>query len=335
MGYECKLVADSISPAWKRITSVQLRFPRSVLAELRTHRIVSAEDESVVLYAGLDDAGRALSINSASSRAIPVNKMLQAVREDPYIPSFTGAQKGMQGTDMSDDEEFQRRNTAAWIKASLQAVANATELLEGGVHKQDVNRLLEPFAWHTVLITATEWTNFLNLRCHPDAHPAIRQMAELIRDTIYTESPRSLEVGEWHLPYIRPEDRAQVRGGIEYIPNPATPAVRHYLSSTDALIRISAGRCARTSYLTQEGTRDIEEDIRLHDRLIHRQPMHASPTEHQAQALSDANEPSGNFFGWGQYRKTLIGEHATTFTYNGRMIPSCPESVAKSQSHSI
>ncbi|HSR94094.1 MAG TPA: FAD-dependent thymidylate synthase, partial [Solirubrobacterales bacterium] len=159
------------------------------------------------------------------------------------------------------------------------------------VHKQVANRLLEPFMWHTVIVTATEWDNFWNLRCHPDAQPEIRLIAETMRAAAEASDPVELDLGEWHLPLVGPEDREQV-------------------ASIEDLIKISAGRCARVSYLTHAGKRDPDADIELHDRLL--ESGHMSPLEHPARPLTPAEievgEWAGNFRGWRSYRKGISGE---------------------------
>src|SRR3954452_24195130 len=77
MGFEAKVLADSVSPAGQRLTTLEATFPRFVLAEFNTHRVFSR--------------------NSASSRAIPVAKQLRRVLDDPYVPIEFGSNKpGMQ-----------------------------------------------------------------------------------------------------------------------------------------------------------------------------------------------------------------------------------------------
>jgi thymidylate synthase ThyX len=145
--------------------------------------------------------------------------------------------------------------------------------------------------WHTVIVTATEWDNFWNLRCHPDAQPEIRLVAESMRAAFESSEPVNLAEDEWHLPLVRPEDHEQV-------------------SSIEDLIKISAGRCARVSYLTHAGERDLDADIQLHDRLL--ESGHMSPLEHPARPLGtselEESEWSGNFRGWFPYRKSISGE---------------------------
>ena len=145
------IVADSIGPSGDRITSMLVTFPRFILAELNTHRLFSK--------------------NSASSRAIPFKTMLESIANDPFIPiAWQKEHSGMQGTEYFEDEEIVINGEIAniaveWLKASNLVVLQAKRLNECGVTKQLCNRLFEPFLWHTVLVTATEWDNFFNLRC--------------------------------------------------------------------------------------------------------------------------------------------------------------------------
>lgn len=140
------IIKDSINPQGNRLTTFELIFPRYILAELNTHRVFSK--------------------NSASSRAIPFNKMVKSVQEEPFIPiAFQKHHKGMQGneyfTDPKEIEELQN----LWLKSRDKAVEEATTLHDAGVTKQLCNRLLEPFMYHKVLLTATEFDNFFDLRC--------------------------------------------------------------------------------------------------------------------------------------------------------------------------
>jgi hypothetical protein len=158
MNINAKIVADSIDPRGNRITSMLITFPRFILAELNTHRM--------------------LSKNSASSRAIPFNKMVESVQNNPFIPiAWQKDHKGMQGTEyITDSDRIQINNEEPhsytkdwvihnWLLARDYAVNQATSLYKMGITKQICNRLLEPFMWHTVLVTATEWENFFALRC--------------------------------------------------------------------------------------------------------------------------------------------------------------------------
>lgn len=300
MGFDAKVLADSQSPAGYRLTTLEATFPRFVLAEFNTHRVFSR--------------------NSASSRAIPIAKQLRRVLEEPYVPiEFGSNQPGMQaGPALSGEKEEAAERE--WLRARDDAVRRVLGLVTDpdtaqgdlldvleqveeatraknrpdewlNVHKQVANRLLEPFMWHTVIVTASEWENFWNLRCHPDAQPEIRLVAETMRDAVAASEPAELAGDEWHLPLVRPEDRDQV-GSIE------------------DLIKVSAGRCARVSYLTHAGERDLSADIELHDRLL--ESGHMSPLEHPARPRTAAELEqsawSANFRGWFSYRKEIAGE---------------------------
>jgi hypothetical protein len=296
MSFDAKILADSVSPAGHRLTTLEATFPRFVLAEFNTHRVFSR--------------------NSASSRAIPIFKQLRRVLEQPYVPIEFGAnQPGMQagaplegaGKLAAEVEWLGARDDAVRHVLALVAgpdevspgddlltsLARIEEIYKGerrpeswlNVHKQVANRLLEPFMWHTVIVTATEWDNFFNLRCHSDAQPEIRRIATAMRDAREGSQPAELGYDEWHLPLVRPEDREQV-------------------GSLEDLLKISAGRCARVSYLTHAGKRDLAADVELHDRLL--ESGHMSPLEHPARPTDE--EWCGNFRGWRPYRKDIPGE---------------------------
>lgn len=241
-----RVIADSVSPGGDRLTTMEVVVHRFVLAELNTHRVFSR--------------------NSASSRAIPVHQQVQRVLDDPAVPvSWPAEQRGMQGGEpLGVDCEARARNV--WLRARVSAVNDVQALVRSGLHKSVTNRLLEPFMWHTVVITSTAWKNFFGLRLGVLAQPEIRAAANAMFEAYSYSEPRPLEVGQWHLPYVRAEDWEDNRD--------------------ETLIKVSAARCARVSYLTQNGVRDIEKDIELYDRLTSADPMHASPLEHVATPAS-------------------------------------------------
>ena len=292
MGYSCEIVADSANTLGNRITTFQITFPRCILAEYNSHRKCAR--------------------NSASSRAIPVEKMLKMVEDDPYIPIFTRNQVGMQGIDASDDVDFQAKSTEAWLKAKDRAMESASDLLALGIHKQDANRLLEPFMWHTVITTATSWANFFTLRVHPLAHPAIQTIATMMADTMVASQPKLLQDSEWHLPYIT---FAEINLVIAYYDRSL-----NIDEAEKTLLKMSVARCARVSYLRQSVPSSIEKDIELHDRLVGADPKHSSAAEHQAMADPEVKS-SGNFDGgWLQYRHTLPNESSKEFIWKGVII---------------
>lgn len=270
MPYSTKILADSLAPNGARLTTFEVSFPRIVLAEFNTHRVFSR--------------------NSASSRAIPVSKMIERVEQDPFLPVYWGKnQKGMQAS-VELTEEEQKEAEFVWLGLRDKAVEAVRYLSnpEGlDVHKQIANRLLEPFLFHTVIVSATEWANFFALRCHKDAQPEIRKAAVAMQGLYKVSEPRNLQVGEWHLP-LTPD--LQDLSGI-------------FLEREIA--RISCARCARVSYLTHDGKRDPSADLELAERL--QKSGHMSPFEHAAIALAKSEE-KGNFIGWLQYRKMLKDE---------------------------
>lgn len=273
------------------------------------------------------------SRNASSSRAIPVEKMLQQVRENPAMPVHWGKnQPGMQAEeecnsrvrldwDYYNDCEVIGTREDAWKEAAQQACSTSHRLNFAGYHKQIVNRLLEPFQWIKVIVTATEWDNFFKLRLHHDAQPEIAALASSMRDALKYNNPRELSPGEWHLPYVFTD--TQENGLWDYLDTDCP--VFNY----EKAIKCSIARCARVSYLNHDNSSpDINKDIALHDRLL--EAGHMSPFEHIATPMPDniytdrfefdcewvkgithidRNNVywSGNFKSWIQYRQ-LIGQ---------------------------
>ncbi len=233
-GITATVIADSDSEDGYRVTTVECRFPRIILAEVNTHRV--------------------LSRNSASSRALPTGKILDQVTCDPFIPCYFGKpQSGMQSsTFWEHDSEGEQLNTYAWLMSRDAAVKSAG-LMEA--HKQYVNRLLEPFMWHTAILTGSAWQNLLNQRARSqDPQPEFWQLARCVEKALGTSTPIRLAEGEWHLPYITDEERQAYE--------------------LHDLIKLSIARCARVSYLTHDGIRDIDEDVRFTNRLLDNRPPH-------------------------------------------------------------
>ena len=281
--------------------------PRIVLSEFNTHR--------------------AFSRNSASSRAIPTFSMVRAVLEDPFIPANFGTDRPGMQSGVALEGELAELATSVWLRARDQAVASALSLMVGPdlvfealgsdpggallldrlplveelarsrpkqgflrVHKEIANRLLETFAWHRVIVTATDWGNFIALRAHPDAQPEIAGVAIAMRNALNQSVPTKLTYGEWHLPLVSQDELAELETGIQ--------------------IQLSVARCARVSYLSHRGVRDLEADVRLYDRLL--ASRHMSPFEHVARPLTpselEKGPRTGNFEGWIQHRKAILFE---------------------------
>ena len=296
MTITAKIIADSVSQMGVRLTTMQLRYPRIVHSEFMTHRMFSR--------------------NASSSRAIPVERLIQDVMDDPAMPVFWGKnQPGMQAAEELEGRVLHSVKSH-WLMARDTAVYHARMMVADGAHKQIVNRLLEPWCHINVVVTATDWSNFFALRRHPDAQPEMRALADAMWEAREASAPKLLVPGQWHLPYVQISDMCN-RWDVD----PGTIVPAHVW---DEAIKLSVARCARVSYLTHEGKPpNVVDDLRLYDRLIGSTPLHASPAEHQATpdtcatTLADSKygiiawqnlHQHGNLHGWRQYRKMLPNE---------------------------
>lgn len=146
MPYNVEIVLDSASQG-VRLTTFLVTFPRIILAEVNTHRMLSRSYES--------------------SRAVPIEKRITAAIDDPFVPKvFARNRRGMQAGEPLDPVAAGDA-LRCWLDARDAAVFQARLLAGLGVHKQLANRILEPFSWVTGVLTATQWDNFFALRCHP------------------------------------------------------------------------------------------------------------------------------------------------------------------------
>lgn len=266
MTIEAKVVAHStyLDNAPDLIT-LQLRYPRFIHSEFMTHRVFSR--------------------NASSSRAVPIARMIRDVIEDPAMPVAWGSNKpGMQaGEELSN--QAAARDT--WLDARDAAVRHAQRLADMGAHKQIVNRVLEPFAHISVVVTSSEWDNFFALRCHPDADPTIRTLADAMQQAISASGLRRHTIA--HLPYVHMDEMPQ-----------GMVLMKDYYE----VMMVSAARCARVSYLNHDGTQcDRGKDLALADRLF--ASRHMSPFEHQALATLNTKFRSRNFTGWQQHREII------------------------------
>lgn len=354
MSFKAEIVADSKNEICdSRLTSYSITFPRIILAELNTHRI--------------------LSKNSASSRAIPYKKMLKSVIENPFIPiAFQKDHSGMQGIEYLDmdkeyefdeiskvliktlSENFKNENgewdkdskttlrvleervmpllfvsrpitiKEWWLRIRDLVVAGSLILNAFGVTKQICNRLLEPFMWHTVMITGTEWENFFALRVHPAAEIHMQRIASMMLEAYNLSIPKVLRPGEWHIPYHDKIVDMIKKDGTILFPYPED-LFEHEIESlhddewaTKYKIKASNMIAARTSYTV------VGEDQKpwTFDKYVDKgtdletaKPLHASPLEHcglpmDREHVMEFGVWSGNFRGFIQYRKMLEGENA-------------------------
>lgn len=271
MTISATVIADSIA-AGHRLTTLKLRYPRFIHAEELTHRVLRTGVEIVVPDGFMYDPD--LSRNASSSRAIPVPRLMQDVKDDPVVPIHWGKnQPGMQAHEQLEGNNLTLAR-AIWANAREAALEAAQAMHVVGAHKQIVNRILEPFTHINVVVTATRWDNFFALRLHPDAQPEIQQLARSMKAVMDMSTPVEMRPGQWHLPFVETKDRI---GQL----------VRDQ-------VQVSAARCARTSYQTHDGkATEFEADLNLAGDLWN--AGHLSPFEHQA---TPAYGTHANFDGW-------------------------------------
>jgi hypothetical protein len=278
MTISAKIIADSVAVHGGRITTLQLRFHRFELAAFNTHR--------------------AFSRNASSSRAVPIAKLIEQVRTDPARPVFWGANQAGMSADRELDPLAQAEAVNNWHKAAEQAAHYAECLARAGAHKQISNRVLEPFLYVDVVVTATDFTNFFALRDHADAQPEMRELARAMKQAIDNSTPLELDNGEWHIPYVTQQDFDDT---IDLIDGD--------LDDYSYVLKISTARCARVSYLKHDNSSpSIDDDLKLFERLVGSDPEHASPCEHQATPMGGRDDRCRNFVGWWQYRATVEGQ---------------------------
>lgn len=267
---EVKIIADSIYRGGTRLTTFQLKYWRPLLSEMNTHRVFSR--------------------NAASSRAMGFSKRCDQIREELFVPFHWNAeQKGMVGAEEFSEEVKQI------INADIQKLANATvnylEELDGkiqritgkSIHKQYLNRYLEPFVPVVQLVSSTDWDNFFDLRIKPDAQPEIHDVAKVMYELLNCTHPRELGLNQWHLPYVTDTEFD------EY--------------GLDVSRKISVARCARVSYRAYSGNTKLENDLALYERLLN--GKHMSPFEHVAKPDPLCTGNQANYHGWLQLRHLI------------------------------
>lgn len=210
------------------------------------------------------------SRNASSSRAVPVERTIQNILNDPWVPSDVYKNcKGMQGKDIVNEDDYDIF-CEEWQDAAFKAIEVAHKMIDKGFHKQHINRILEPFTKIKVIVTATEWSNFFDLRLSPDADPEIQHLAKAIKMAMDAVSNTYVYInahGGRTLPYVNFDEMDAI-------------------DDLRILTLISAARCARVSYLNHDGSKpDILKDLTLAKRLI--DSGHMTPFEHQCRYSFD------------------------------------------------
>lgn len=287
---EVKIIADSYNPDMNsRLTTFELVYPRFIHSELMTHRVFSR--------------------NAASSRAIPIDKVIELLQTNPAMPVHWGKnQAGMQASTEIENIEGAK---LLWLAARDSAINHAIVMRDMGLHKQIVNRVLEPYQLIKTIVTATEFNNWFWLRDHADAQPEIKELAKKMHDEYEISIPLLLSEGEWHVPYVNIQ-RSIHTGELFYIDENDK-----YITAEEARM-ISASCCAQVSYRKNDGS--LEKASVVFDRLINSVPVHASPVEHIATPIVDSEAFeiegithldkhgqlwSGNLRGWVQFRQLI------------------------------
>jgi hypothetical protein len=301
-GISATVIADSISPTGVRLTTLEIEVHRMVWSEFMTHRM--------------------LSRNAASTRAVPVAKVIEMVKQHPAMPTHWGANNPGMKSNAELDPMRQQAAEAVWL-AMRDEVVRYTSVLSNkeGIngHKQWTGRVLEPFTMIKAVVSATELNNFFHLRDHPDAQPEIRQLAIVMKEALDKSTPTCLSPGQWHLPYVMYNQLTN-----SYWADENTEV------DLETAKKISASCCAQVSYRNLDTS--VEKALAIFDMLNLNnnsgQPAHASPIEHQATPMSTLNrtspgaewEPgithidragtywSGNFRGWIQNRQLYANE---------------------------
>lgn len=295
-----RVVADSISPNGVRMTTMEIEYPRFILAELNTHRM--------------------LSKNSASSRAIPVKAMHEHIRANSAGPVYWGKnQPGMKARETLDVEDTVEA-LMIWDAARDAALEFAQQLADLELHKQITNRITEPWMTMKTVISGTEWANFFWLRDHADAQPEIALLANKMHQAYDASVPQPLNPGEWHVPYVNTY-RSIINNELLY-----SDGLGDDISAEQARI-VSASCCAQVSYRKNDDS--YEKAQKVFQMLIESEPAHASPVEHQATPMDidtvnkyypecwengtthisrNGDLWSGNLRDWIQHRKLIPNE---------------------------
>lgn len=286
-----RVVADSYNPISEtRLTTFEWEYPRFIHGEIMTHRM--------------------LSKNAASSRAVPMLKAIENIQANPAWPVHFGAnQPGMMARQELEGTDLQAAKSL-WSRAMHQALEYGRSLADLGAHKQWAARILEPFQMMKIVVSGTDWKNFLWLRHDEEAQPEFQELARLVQEAFDTHEPEILEPGQWHTPYV---EHNWTDGVMTYIDHNGDE-----LTLEDAL-KISASCCAQVSYRKLDQTK--EKALEIYGKLFSGRKPHMSPTEHQGTPMDVFTEAgmagvthlnfnrrmyySGNFCEWIQYRQTL------------------------------
>lgn len=290
-GISAHIIKDSISPNGVRLTTMEVEYPRFILAELNTHRMESK--------------------NSASSRAIPFKKMADKILTEPAMPVFWGAnQAGMSASIELEGLQLEAAK-AVWLETMKRVMEASVVLDQLGLHKQILNRMGEPWQRMKTILSGTEWRNLFWLRDHDAAQPEFHELARCAQVEFDNSTPELLLPDQWHLPYV------------DHDANWNYFDLDGKVIDLETAQKVSASCCAQVSY--RKNDESVEKAIDIYDKLVGMDRKHASPFEHLGTPIRkhapfeawDAGishidragwKWSGNFKDFIQYRKLIDGE---------------------------
>jgi hypothetical protein len=333
MAYSAEILADSLSERGDRLVTVRATYPRYIHAEMLTYRMHSRNSQSSraepfkqklldVLTDPVvpDTFGKYQSgMSPNESLLLTPRQYIEVVGELIDIRDFTasGLMRAMLGKKVFaeysestlgrqfefDIDRQQRLIDLVALAVALPNFSDEADIARvlgttlrdiPAIAKQNVNRYLEPFAWHTNIITATEWSNFFAQRIHPDAQREINIAATCIRAAMDSSMPKDVGIGGWHLPYFDPQ----------------SPEDAPFAGDVETAKMISTFRCAGVSYM-KHGQKNPERDIRQALKLMG--DGHMSPLEHVATPMTDdeigISSFTANFRGWKSFRSQIPNEH--------------------------
>lgn len=252
----------------KVITTLLCEYPRYIHSEIMTHR--------------------QLSRNSGSSRATPFNIYCERIIKDPAF----FAELGINRSGMNADSVLNKENAEAFKHEYMQLMHHTVDTAMSwsakyNLHKQIINRVLEPYVRTSTVITATEWDNFLYTRAiAKGVEPVMHLLANCIKQAVDYANENAKD-GVAHLPFVTDN---------EFNTCSLKDCVKHAVSRS--------ARCTILSNVTKKLS-TIEEDEKLYNWLSSADPMHASPFEHIAFATK-SYEPYYNLRGgWMSQRFVL------------------------------
>lgn len=284
-GIAARVVAHSKSAySGQEIATWEYEAPKCILAEINTHRLFSR--------------------NAQSSRAVPVSKVIEQIRNNPVTPIYWGSnQPGMVAGEEIDtfvnldpkhDKLFGDLSETytrdwAWMLTANRVADLMQAWEEAGYHKQIVNRIGEAFTMIKGVITATESDNFFHLRVHPAADPFIQELARCMLEAYKQSEPEVLYEGEWHTPYV---GHCRFQGKLHYLPMGSESFWDAKFYTLERAKQVSAAGCAQVSFRKLDLSDETVD--RVYSRLVDDETPHASCVEHQATPMEVYQYPFGS-----------------------------------------